>query len=100
MAEWEAEIRIRRNGRLVYREAALGDAPDAALYAAHNDTERWAEDHPESSRTVASDDIISHRAASGSVATVVGESASRVAVPQPGSPLRIRGRSELPDLDA
>lgn len=43
-ARWEAEIRIRRNGRLVKRESALGDTPAAALYYARNDLERWAED--------------------------------------------------------
>ncbi|WNN96012.1 hypothetical protein SEA_HIRKO_62 [Arthrobacter phage Hirko] len=35
MAEWEADIKIRRNGRLVKRETALGDTPEFALYAAH-----------------------------------------------------------------
>lgn len=47
MAEWEADIKIRRNGRLVRRETALGDTPAWALYAAQNDLSRWAEDHPE-----------------------------------------------------
>lgn len=47
MAEWEAEIKIRRNGRLVIRDAALGDNPAQALYAAHNDLSRWAAEHPE-----------------------------------------------------
>ncbi|WP_180993334.1 hypothetical protein [Microbacterium testaceum] len=43
MAEWEAEIKIRRNGRLVRMERALGDNPESALYAVHNDLERWAQ---------------------------------------------------------
>jgi hypothetical protein len=43
MAEWEAEIKIRRNGRLVKVERALGDNPEAALYAVHNDFELWAQ---------------------------------------------------------
>lgn len=44
-AKWEAEIRIRRNGRLVKRDSALGDDPASALYAVHNDLELWAQDH-------------------------------------------------------
>ena len=47
MAEWEAEIRIRRNGRLVTRESALGDSPESALYFAHNDLMLWAQDYEE-----------------------------------------------------
>lgn len=47
-AEWEAEIKIRRNGRLVRKEVALGDSPVSALWFAHNDIELWAEAHPES----------------------------------------------------
>jgi hypothetical protein len=43
-ARWEAEIRIRRNGRLVKRESALGDDPAFALASVHNDLELWAED--------------------------------------------------------
>ncbi|MDP9903136.1 hypothetical protein [Arthrobacter bambusae] len=45
--EWEAEIKIRRNGRLVKRESALGETPKVALYFAENDLMRWAEDHPD-----------------------------------------------------
>ena len=48
MAEWEAEIKVRRNGRLVKWEKAAGRNPRQALYEAHNDVELWAEDHPES----------------------------------------------------
>ena len=48
MTEWEAEIKIRRNGRLVRVEKALGCSPKDALYAVHNDMELWAEDHPAS----------------------------------------------------
>lgn len=44
MAEWEAEVKIRRNGRLITRDAALGETPAAALYLAVNDLERWADD--------------------------------------------------------
>ena len=44
MAEWEAEIRLRRNGRLVKRDAALGDTAGQALYAAHNDLQLWTQD--------------------------------------------------------
>lgn len=43
VAEWEAEIKIRRNGRLVRMERALGENPESALYAVHNDLERWAQ---------------------------------------------------------
>lgn len=48
MAEWEADIKIRRNGRLVRREVSLGSTPEAALHFASNDLERWAQSHPES----------------------------------------------------
>lgn len=48
MAEWEAEIRIRRNGRCVKIEKAPGDTPASALYNVHNDVELWAQAHPES----------------------------------------------------
>jgi hypothetical protein len=48
MAEWEAEIKVRRNGRLVQWEKADGRTPGEALYAVHNDIELWARDHPES----------------------------------------------------
>lgn len=48
MAEWEAEIKIRRNGRLVKMERALGDDPESALYFVHNDLELWAQAHTES----------------------------------------------------
>jgi hypothetical protein len=48
VAEWEAEIKIRRNGRLVRCEKALGGTPTHALQAVHNDMELWAEDHPAS----------------------------------------------------
>lgn len=47
VAEWEADIKIRRNGRLVRREISLGSTPEAALYFASNDLERWAQSHPE-----------------------------------------------------
>lgn len=47
MSEWEADIKIRRNGRLVKRETALGDTPESALYAAQNDLMLWAQAHPE-----------------------------------------------------
>lgn len=48
VAEWEAEIKLRRNGRLIQTERATGDTPESALYFAHNDLSRWAQDHPES----------------------------------------------------
>lgn len=38
--EWEAEIRIRRNGRCVRIERALGRSPGDAIYAVTNDLER------------------------------------------------------------
>lgn len=44
-AEWEAEIKIRKNGRLVKWEKSFGPNPKDALYAVHNDLELWAEDH-------------------------------------------------------
>lgn len=47
MTEWEADIKIRRNGRMVKREVALGDSPAAALYFASNDLVLWAEDQSE-----------------------------------------------------
>jgi hypothetical protein len=47
MTEWEADIKIRRNGRLVKRDTALGDIPEFALYAAYNDLMLWAQAHPE-----------------------------------------------------
>ena len=43
MAEWEAEIKIRRNGRLVRMERALGSTPETALYNVYNDMELWAQ---------------------------------------------------------
>lgn len=46
--EWEVRISVYRNGRRVMTSDALGDDPDSALYAAHNDLELWAQDHPES----------------------------------------------------
>jgi hypothetical protein len=48
MAEWEVEIKIRRNGRLVKWEKATAVNPSAALYEVHNDMELWTQDHPES----------------------------------------------------
>lgn len=48
MAEWEAEIKIRRNGRLVKMERALGDTPAGALWFVSTEVEAWATDHPES----------------------------------------------------
>ena len=44
MSEWEAEIKIRRNGRLVKMERALGSTAESALYNVHNDMELWAQD--------------------------------------------------------
>lgn len=38
--EWEAEIRLRRNGRCVRIERALGDSAGQAIYAVTNDLER------------------------------------------------------------
>lgn len=49
MAEWEAEIKIRRNGRLVRMERALGDSAEWALYAVHNDVELWTQGLKDSS---------------------------------------------------
>jgi len=51
MAEWEAEIKIRRNGRLVKWEKAFGSSPEGALYAVHNDLELWTQEHPASQMT-------------------------------------------------
>lgn len=48
VAEWEAEIKLRRNGRLVEVAKALGGDPASALYFAHNDINLWARRHPES----------------------------------------------------
>lgn len=45
VAEWEAEIKIRRNGRLVKMERALGSSAEVALYNVHNDMELWAQEH-------------------------------------------------------
>lgn len=45
MPTWEAEIKIRRNGRLVKWERAEGETPGGALAAVHNDLELWAQDH-------------------------------------------------------
>lgn len=42
--EWEVEVRVRRKGRLVKRDQALGDSAESALYAATNDLTRWAQD--------------------------------------------------------
>lgn len=47
MTEWEADIKVRRNGRLVRREISRGHTPESALYFASNDLERWAQSHPE-----------------------------------------------------
>lgn len=47
VAEWEVDIKVRRNGRLVKRESALADNPRDALYFAKNDLMLWAEDHPD-----------------------------------------------------
>ena len=44
MSEWEAEIKIRRNGRLVKMERALGSTAESALHNVHNDMELWAQD--------------------------------------------------------
>lgn len=38
--EWEAEVKIRRNGRIYRWQKALGDSPGSALYAVTNDLER------------------------------------------------------------
>lgn len=48
MAVWEAEVKLRRNGRLVDRDSS-GDCetPTQALWWAMNDLERRAEAHPE-----------------------------------------------------
>lgn len=51
MAEWEAEIKIRRNGRLVRMERALGSTAEAALYNVHNDMERWTQEQDHTDRT-------------------------------------------------
>jgi hypothetical protein len=45
-AEWEVEIKVRRNGRMVKRFAAIGDLPKDALWFAGTDTERWVDDEP------------------------------------------------------
>jgi len=42
--EWECEIKIRRNGRLVQRSNVLGDDPASALYGAETEISRWASD--------------------------------------------------------
>jgi uncharacterized membrane protein len=38
--EWEAEVKIRRNGRIFRWEKALGGSAGDALYAVTNDLER------------------------------------------------------------
>lgn len=53
---WEVRISVYRKGRRVQISDALGDHPDDALYNAHNDLERWAEAHQESSRNCATFD--------------------------------------------
>lgn len=46
--EWEVRITVYRNGLKVNISDALGNSPASALYAAHNDLERWADEHPAS----------------------------------------------------
>jgi hypothetical protein len=60
VAEWEADIRIRRNGRLVKQESALADDPASALYLAHNDIERWAQDHSEAANEAPAQEVAHH----------------------------------------
>lgn len=45
MAEWEVEIKVRRNGRLVRKDSS-GTCESAAfaLYWASQDLSRWADD--------------------------------------------------------
>ena len=42
--EWEYEIKLRRNGRMVKRFNALGDSAGTALWATSTDAELWADD--------------------------------------------------------
>lgn len=44
MATWQADIKIRRNGRLVKREISDAESAKFALYWASNDLERWCDD--------------------------------------------------------
>jgi hypothetical protein len=44
MAEWEAEIKLRRNGRMVLCERSFGSTSEEALYAVHNDVQLWTQD--------------------------------------------------------
>lgn len=56
MSVWEAEIKLRRNGRLVDRDSSGECAtPELALYWAMNDIERRAQDHPENKPTEGAD---------------------------------------------
>lgn len=57
--EYEAEVKIRRNGRIIRWEKALGDDPEFALDSATNDLrrdlqaefeERWARDEAQRAR--------------------------------------------------
>lgn len=43
--EYEAEIKIRRNGRLIKMERALGDTAEGALWFVGNEVEPWAQEH-------------------------------------------------------
>lgn len=43
-AQWEVEVKVRRNGRLWRRESALGDDPSIAFDAATNDLVRELND--------------------------------------------------------
>lgn len=42
--KYEARISIYRNGRRIEFNDALGGSPSEALYNAHNDLERWADE--------------------------------------------------------
>lgn len=43
--EYEVRISVYRSGRRIKVSDSFGDTPAEALYAAHNDLERWADDH-------------------------------------------------------
>lgn len=44
--EWEVRITVYRNGKQVRTGDSFGDTAKEALYAAHNDLERWADTQP------------------------------------------------------
>lgn len=43
--DWEVQITVYHKGVRVKHGDSFGDTPSAALYAAHNDLELWAQDY-------------------------------------------------------